>query len=72
MDPKKKPRTWLRTADFVRLVIFGCWLIGMFAVVGAANRSGSLVQGGVGFFLLTAGAAGGLWIVRKVASPSGM
>jgi hypothetical protein len=47
-------------------------MIGTFAIVGAANRSGSLLQAAFGLFLLTAAAGVGFWIIHKVAKTSGI
>jgi hypothetical protein len=43
----------------------------MFVIVGAANRSGSIAQAGMGFIVLSGGAAAGFWMIHKISGTSG-
>ena len=65
METNKKRPTWTRGADFARMVVAVCWMIGMFAVVAAADASRSLAKAGASAIVLTAAAAVGFWVIYK-------
>ncbi|MEX1257117.1 MAG: hypothetical protein WEG36_05820 [Gemmatimonadota bacterium] len=70
METNKKRPTWTRGADFARMVVAVCWMIGIYAIVAAADASGSPARAGASAIALTAAAAVAFWGIHRFSKLS--